>query len=655
MIDRRPCSTCGPLIRRAGFPTFMKQICRVQQRAGMRGFPGLIAVLVFALLAASQALAHEVRPAYLQVAETGPGVFSVLWKQPVLQDRRLPIDPIFPESCAPASPVVREVTGSALLQSWTIECPLREGAIHISGLSRTITDVMVEISRLDGEKSTHLLRPDAPSLNLSDPSPQVAAYLTLGVEHLVFGIDHVLFVIGLVLFIPNRWALLKTITAFTLAHSITLALSVLELVRLPQGPVEAVIALSILFLARELTMPEERRSALTRGRPWIMALLFGLLHGFGFAGRAGRHRPAPGSVGAFPLPVQRRYRAGPDRHHRRAARAVVDCPPHCGKHRARGTGLRLCHGLPGRFLDHRQGAAHLLTGFGRCRRTPADKSESSGKRGTTGRHCHGESKPGRSSRIHAHSAGKRDIESVWLRALLHWDRPLIPRVSILAAVVLLAGCGARTEPAAVEQSIRPAKVIVVQAPGRVTTHEFVARVEAAQSIDLSFEVDGVLAELSVREGQTIERGELVAALDPTDFRLAVREAELQVQLARQDLDRKHRLLDQHGIAASLVDDARSMHQLQQVRLEQRRESLAKSRIVAPFDAQVARRYLDNHVQISAGDPIVRLNDLHELQVVAGVPEQLLVTRQHRTGGRHRSRLSLRPGTTISPDLPRKSG
>ena len=224
------------------------------------------------------------RPAYLQLQESDPGVFSVLWKQPVLQDRRLPIDPLFPEQCTAVSPIVREVTGAALLQTWSIECPLREGAVHISGLSRTITDVMVEISRLDGEQSTHLLRPDSPSLDLSDPSPPVAAYLTLGVEHLVFGIDHVLFVIGLVLFIPNRWALLKTITAFTLAHSVTLALSVLELVRLPQGPVEAVIALSILFLARELTMPAERRSALTRGRPWVMALLFGLLHGFGFAG-----------------------------------------------------------------------------------------------------------------------------------------------------------------------------------------------------------------------------------------------------------------------------------------------------------------------------------------------------------------------------------
>ena len=227
---------------------------------------------------------HEVRPAYLQIKETDPNVFSVLWKQPILQDRRLAIDPLLPDECAAVSPVNREVTGAALLQTWRIECPLRQGTIHISGLSRTITDVMVEVSRLDGEQSTHLLRPNAPSLDLSDPSPPVAAYLTLGVEHLIFGIDHVLFVIGLVLFIPNHWSLLKTITAFTVAHSITLALSVLELVRLPQGPVEAVIALSILFLARELTMPEERRSVLTRGRPWIMALLFGLLHGFGFAG-----------------------------------------------------------------------------------------------------------------------------------------------------------------------------------------------------------------------------------------------------------------------------------------------------------------------------------------------------------------------------------
>lgn len=173
--------------------------------------------------------------------------------------------------------------------------------------------------------------------------------------------------------------------------------------------------------------------------------------------------------------------------------------------------------------------------------------------------------------------------------------------------------------------MRPARVIRVEAAGGVMAHEFVARVEAAQSIDVSFEVDGVLAELPVLEGQTIERGQLVAALDPTDFRLAVREAELQVELARQNWERKRRLLAQQGIAASLVEDARSMHELQQVRLAQRRESLAKSRITAPFDAHVARRYVDNFVQVGAKDEVVRLNDLHELQVVAGVPEQLLVT------------------------------
>jgi len=197
--------------------------------------------------------------------------------------------------------------------------------------------------------------------------------------------------------------------------------------------------------------------------------------------------------------------------------------------------------------------------------------------------------------------------------------------ALLVAALLFGGCGNNAEEVVAEQSVRPAKVIRVEAAGVVMAHEFVARVEAAQSIDVSFEVDGVLAELPVLEGQTIERGQLVAALDPTDFRLAVREAELQVELARQDWERKRRLLEQQGIAASLVEDARSMHELQQVRLAQRRESLAKSRITAPFDAYVAHRYVDNFVQVGAKDRVVRLNDLHELQVVAGVPEQLLVT------------------------------
>ncbi|MGE0625331.1 MAG: HupE/UreJ family protein [Pseudomonadales bacterium] len=245
---------------------------------------GRAALLLLALLPALAAVAHEVRPAYLSIEETEPGVHRVTWKQPVLGEYRLALDPVLPEHCEVLSEGLPENTGAALISRWDVRCDLSHGVIFIQGLSRTLTDVMVRITRLDGEQQTYMLKPDAPTLDLQDPVPPIAAYLTLGVEHLIFGIDHILFVIGLVLFIPDRWMLLKTITAFTVAHSLTLALSVLELVRLPQGPVEAVIALSILFLARELMLPEEKRSALMRVRPWLMAFTFGLLHGFGFAG-----------------------------------------------------------------------------------------------------------------------------------------------------------------------------------------------------------------------------------------------------------------------------------------------------------------------------------------------------------------------------------
>ena len=255
---------------------------RASPRGRTRRRPVLLALLM--ALSSPHLAAHEVRPAFLQIVESAPERFNVLWKQPIVQDRRLPIDPVLPDGCPPLADPAPRIVGGALLQQWEVACPLNEGTIHIRGLARTLTDVLVEVRHLNGEGLNHILRSNSPSLDLSDSSPKVAAYLTLGVEHLLFGIDHVLFVIGLVCFIPGAWPLLKTITSFTLAHSVTLALSVLEVVQLPQGPVEAVIALSILFLARELALPAAQRSALTQGRPWIMAFTFGLLHGFGFAG-----------------------------------------------------------------------------------------------------------------------------------------------------------------------------------------------------------------------------------------------------------------------------------------------------------------------------------------------------------------------------------
>lgn len=233
---------------------------------------------------ASNINAHEMRPAFLQLNELEAGRFEVIWKQPVLDDRRLPLDPILPEGCEVQNAKAPERTATALLQTWQTQCDLSTGTLSISGLTKTLTDVMVRIKYTNGDVVQRILRPDEPNMDLAEDTPYLWSYLILGVEHLIGGIDHILFVIGLVLYIRGVGALVKTITSFTIAHSITLGLSVTGLVYVPQAPVEAVIALSIVFLARELLLPEEQRSPMTQHRPWLMAFGFGLLHGFGFAG-----------------------------------------------------------------------------------------------------------------------------------------------------------------------------------------------------------------------------------------------------------------------------------------------------------------------------------------------------------------------------------
>ncbi len=188
----------------------------------------------------------------------------------------------------------------------------------------------------------------------------------------------------------------------------------------------------------------------------------------------------------------------------------------------------------------------------------------------------------------------------------------------------LAGCE-RAELPVVEQQVRPAKLFQVVAQPSTIRHEFVGKLDAAQTVDVSFEVDGELLELPVREGQMVPKGALVAALDPTNFQLAVREAEVQLRLSRQDLQRKETLLRDRGISESLVDDARAQFQLNEVRLSQARKRLADSTICAPFDAYVARRYVDNRTKVQIGDRIARLSDLNELKVVASIREELVAT------------------------------
>jgi hydrogenase/urease accessory protein HupE len=245
--------------------------------------------LAFAALALFQsATAHEARPAYMQVTEIAPQRYEILWRTPVLSGMRLPVVLRFPENTRNVTePVVRELSDS-LVERRVIEASgsLTGTRIDMVGLQATITDVLVRVQMLDGTYSTTLVRPSKPWIDIvtSRSSLQVAsAYLMHGIEHILFGYDHLLFVLALILIVRRGRVLLITVTAFTIAHSITLSLATLGVVHVPGPPVEATIALSILLLACEIIRSDRGQPSLTAQWPWLVAFSFGLLHGFGFA------------------------------------------------------------------------------------------------------------------------------------------------------------------------------------------------------------------------------------------------------------------------------------------------------------------------------------------------------------------------------------
>jgi hypothetical protein len=220
-------------------------------------------------------------------------VFDVRGRIPQTQGKAPEVEPIFPADCEARSPITEITAPGARLRQWQIRCTqgLRNGAtIAFAGLPLAMVDVVVRVQYHDGSSESHIARTRQPAVQIGQTPAEapaldqaVGSYFGLGVEHILTGVDHLLFVLCLLMLVPNRLALLKTITAFTLAHSITLALSALQLVQVPQQPVEAAIALSILFLARELARTRAG-SGLALQHPWAVALVFGLLHGFGFAG-----------------------------------------------------------------------------------------------------------------------------------------------------------------------------------------------------------------------------------------------------------------------------------------------------------------------------------------------------------------------------------
>jgi len=248
-----------------------------------------VALLGFVFAAAAPVLAHEVRPAYLEMREIGAGRFSVLWKVPMRGEMRLSLAVRLPVRCKTAEHPRRVDAGGAITERWQVECTdgLFGETVAIDGLDATLTDVLARVERANGTSQVVRLTPTEPAFVVAAAPRQLemaATYLRLGIEHIWLGIDHLLFVLGLLLLVQGRRRLIGTITSFTVAHSITLAAATLGVVRLSQAPVEAVIALSIVFVAGELAHERQGRAGWTRRWPWLVAFSFGLLHGFGFAG-----------------------------------------------------------------------------------------------------------------------------------------------------------------------------------------------------------------------------------------------------------------------------------------------------------------------------------------------------------------------------------
>lgn len=243
--------------------------------------------LCLALLAAA-ARAHEVRPGYLEITEEPSSAVRILWKQPVLGELAIPMQPHLSAGWLETYPASLTHTESFLVRQW--EIPAAAGALEgqtvtILGLEATFTDVLVRVNRPGVVSTTRLLKPTSPSFEIrKDAPPPSRAYLGLGIHHILLGVDHLLFVLGLLLIVGNRWGMMvKTVTAFTAAHSLTLAASTLGIVRLPAAPVNVVVALSIFFLGIEVVRQRRGETSLTIRHPWIAAFGFGLIHGFGFA------------------------------------------------------------------------------------------------------------------------------------------------------------------------------------------------------------------------------------------------------------------------------------------------------------------------------------------------------------------------------------
>jgi len=247
-----------------------------------------VAMILCGLLSLSTVQAHEVRPAYLEITQLDRDSYRIVWKQPTLGDIAIRLSPHLSNGWLERQPDDQYAAAGFLIRTWRIRTQpadtLADDTITIDGLENTQTDALLRVHLLNGQAVNTVLEPDSPKFRLSAPETRtVPAYLLHGIEHILSGADHLLFVLGLLLLVHDRRMLLKAITAFTAAHSVTLTASVVGKVNLPTALIEALIALSILFLAAEILRAQQGGTSLTIRRPWAVAFGFGLIHGMGFA------------------------------------------------------------------------------------------------------------------------------------------------------------------------------------------------------------------------------------------------------------------------------------------------------------------------------------------------------------------------------------
>src|SRR5262245_15936719 len=237
---------------------------------------GWLALLVSLLgLLASPALAHEARPAYLQLHQVDAEAYDVLWKVRGLgEDKRLALNVEFASGTTTIDPLRVSFANNAFVQRWRVQRAggLDGTSIRIAGLQATLTDVLVRLERLDGTTQTNRVTPASPQFvikTLPGHWEVARSFLALGIEHILLGFDHLFFVLAFRCLVRGGKRIVLTVTPFTVAHSITLVAATLGWVTLRSAPVEAAIALSVVFLAREIAMARRGQASLTGRMPWV--------------------------------------------------------------------------------------------------------------------------------------------------------------------------------------------------------------------------------------------------------------------------------------------------------------------------------------------------------------------------------------------------